>query len=347
MSYYGMSSCSISSQMREVKQSLERVASDVREISGFKYEVESQLRELKSAQSSFERAAKEGVEEAKRNAGKSSYSSYSSADCRMRDAGRTMENAVSRLSSVFDKIMRVKDILESRVREMDRNHGRVLDLLGNLEKELSKEKERADAATQKVEAAERDRDMVKRERDSAMHERDSAKRDCDSANRERDRAKADAKMSATAAAAAAASASFAGQKVREAEHRAEEDAEEAQRTMEALRQENQELRECLREARASAQWKTKDVKRASSSRAMSEEYAELWNMILSDDVIELDEVRQIKAWVEKYSRRKVKELFELGLWCDMVIDSGKVTEEDTKHLYDCSLRLLDSLWNRK
>jgi len=312
-----------------------------------KHEIDSQMREIKSAQSSLERAAEQGVEEAKRNAGKSGYCSYSSANGRMRDANRSMENAISRLSNLIDKIMRLKDNLESGVREAERKTDEVIGICDNLEKELSMAMKQAESAKRKNEEIERERDRVKRELDSTQRERASVQRERDSAKQERDRAKTAAAASATAAAAAATSASHADRKAREAERRAGEDVANAEREMDALREENQELRDRLARACASAEKKTSGIKRAGTGKEMSEEYAELWNLILADDVIELDEVRQIREWVSKYSRRKVKELAELGLWCDMVIDSGEVTEQDTKNLYDCSMRLLDALWDKK
>ena len=87
-------------------------------------------------------------------------------------------------------------------------------------------------------------------------------------------------------------------------------------------------------------------RRSSSARVRTlREFQRLVNEVISDNVIELDEVRALAAWLRENKRLPDEFADELGL-LSRVVASGEVDDETTQGIYEALLSCLSQLRNR-
>lgn len=73
-----------------------------------------------------------------------------------------------------------------------------------------------------------------------------------------------------------------------------------------------------------------------------EEFSCIWNGILADDVIQVDELIMLKNWLNRHKRRR-DDFYSMLKLIDEVIADGIVTEEETQRLYASAVEVLSNL----
>ena len=212
MLYRELSDNDISSLKRDVEDSL-RVISDFSSIvSSLKWDVDSQVREFKSSQSTLERAVDEKIRDIQRSAGKtSSYSSYSysSADSKIRDAQRGMEKSIVKLADAFSKIASLKDKAVSAQREVPMKFQRLGEAYRQKLKDLDAVKKEVERAKKEFEGAKKDLERVRRETEN-LTEENKELQSCALDRERKMRAALDAANSRVATVGVAATAALSG-----------------------------------------------------------------------------------------------------------------------------------------
>lgn len=72
------------------------------------------------------------------------------------------------------------------------------------------------------------------------------------------------------------------------------------------------------------------------------EFADLWNQILADDIIEIDELNMMRDWLNRHKRRRDDFIETLNL-IDRVAEDGVVDAEEMQLLYTAAMDVLASL----
>lgn len=73
------------------------------------------------------------------------------------------------------------------------------------------------------------------------------------------------------------------------------------------------------------------------------EFNELWNKILDDDKIELSEALTLKEWLMKHKRR-YHDYDEMIACIDSAISDGEISSDETQSIYECALKVVDTLY---
>ena len=73
-----------------------------------------------------------------------------------------------------------------------------------------------------------------------------------------------------------------------------------------------------------------------------DEFTSIWNGILSDDVIEVAELKMLKNWLNRHKRRR-DDFYTMLKLIDDVTTDGVVTPEEAQQLYVAAVEVLDAL----
>ncbi len=343
----------LSSLCREIKTEIESLTKPSSTSSTpTRWEIDSMVRDLKSAQSGLDRAIDDKVKEVQRNAGKSGSSyGYSSADSGIRDAKSKIERGASKIAETLHKLTdsrpqygsdtKVQNVM-LKIKSVTEGYAELLKKCELLEKERAsfdrKYRELEDklrSKEQKLNEAER----LRRECEKKNRSQEQTLRDQEKGWREQEkklRAEiADAREKlATAGLFAAAAAPIASVNAdarvsairRACEQRIAELKESYDQEIRALRQEL--------DTKIMA-----DASSGSPGERDASDYARLWNEILEDDIIEISEVQEIKDWLSEHPR-VAPEFASFYTLCESILSKGEVSPDDAQALYDCSFALL-------
>lgn len=290
------------------------------DISSFMRNATSSMREIESYRSALDRAVDEKVREVQRNAGKTNpYSSfsYSGPDYQIREAKAKLERCLSTLSREISQLAQRYDCAKSAERGLGEKFQKIMDSYKNIADAYEKLGQKQSAGASAMTA-------IRSEVNA------SADRRVDEMRRAFEKQISDLKRTYEQEIIA----------LKEVVKKEPSSERRKPRKTASLRPEEAVKKEPSSEdvrVTDSDEQMTKPIKHASAN-----EYAELWNKILDDDVVEMREVQEIKNWIENNSC-PAPEFAELGAWCDSILARGEILPNDVRLLYDCSFRLLKAL----
>lgn len=108
---------------------------------------------------------------------------------------------------------------------------------------------------------------------------------------------------------------------------------------EVERREKRAAKQAERDALRYATKKPRDLKIMMRHRS---EFTNLWNAILDDNVIEVDELLQVKTWLKRH-KRSMAEFNEMLTLIDNVIEDGVIDEQECQQLYEAAVKVIEYL----
>lgn len=363
-----------SSLKRDIDRNLSFISDAMQKLDSVKREVDSQMRDYKYAQSSYERAWEEKIKnELKKASSRSGYSSYgySSCDSKIHDAQRIMERCLSKVVDSVSGISEAKRKIDSAQREVERKVDTLVNAYEGLTNKFSEAESKLKNISQKCEnlsRAKTNAELAARSREQELQDEVScAKRSALVAG-------------ATAAAAVAEVTSRERESDRAVQDLAAERRAWEQKTVELKNYYENEisklknmlvtsnkgivddlsliddlaanLADALKvdEGSGAADSDIGTTLQAQRIKALPPkdnpslivEYAALWNRIMEDAVIEMDEVKELNQWASEHVTH-IPEGRGLMEWCEVIVSRGEVVPDDAQTLYDRSFMLLKAL----